>query len=265
MTTRRRFTLLDALVMIAALGVSMAVFRIKEKVPDFYLDMSDPWPNPTAILIARIVREIQGNLGTVQLCLIPPTIAVLALRLRSPRPRFRRLARQPGWVACVMASLSSLVAGLLLLSCMAMNGADWGRFLIRSLWAYNGPTVAGAWILLAMSGRWKSEASWIDRMGRLLGLGWVLSLVLAELAGPWLYSPPPPPLLPAPVAPPAPIVPTPPIAPRPTEDEPGFTPTITPGADMPAPVMPAPIVPTPPIESTPTELEPAPAPGPSAR
>jgi hypothetical protein len=33
--------------------------------------------------------------------------------------------------------------------------------------------VALAWALLAITRRWKSEASWIDRLGRMLGVLWI--------------------------------------------------------------------------------------------
>lgn len=36
-----------------------------------------------------------------------------------------------------------------------------------------GFTVAVVWLLLALSGRWRPEKSWIDRLGRLLGVVWI--------------------------------------------------------------------------------------------
>ncbi len=38
--------------------------------------------------------------------------------------------------------------------------------------------VVGAWLALALSGRWRTETSWIDRLGRLLGWLWVGVTVL---------------------------------------------------------------------------------------
>jgi hypothetical protein len=36
-----------------------------------------------------------------------------------------------------------------------------------------GCTVAAIWLLLVLSGRWRPERSWIDRLGRLLGVVWI--------------------------------------------------------------------------------------------
>ena len=42
-----------------------------------------------------------------------------------------------------------------------------------------GPAVAAVWTVLALSGRWRPEGSWIDRLGRLLGATWILISLLA--------------------------------------------------------------------------------------
>ena len=47
-----------------------------------------------------------------------------------------------------------------------------------------GIAVAIAWIGLAVSGGWRPEASWIDRAGRLVGLGSVAWMMLR----PWVIS-----------------------------------------------------------------------------
>lgn len=45
-----------------------------------------------------------------------------------------------------------------------------------------GAAVLGAWSLMAASGRWKTQPSWIDRAGRVLGLVWI-GLFLIYLYG----------------------------------------------------------------------------------
>ena len=35
------------------------------------------------------------------------------------------------------------------------------------------PAVAGAWLVLVVSGRWRPERGWIDRFGRVLGVLWL--------------------------------------------------------------------------------------------
>ena len=42
-----------------------------------------------------------------------------------------------------------------------------------------GCAVTVAWFIQAVSGRWQSEPSWIDRMGRILGVFWVSAIPFA--------------------------------------------------------------------------------------
>jgi hypothetical protein len=42
-------------------------------------------------------------------------------------------------------------------------------------WA--GFVVAGAWIALALAGRWRPERSWIDRLGRAIGVFWIAAAI----------------------------------------------------------------------------------------
>jgi hypothetical protein len=42
-----------------------------------------------------------------------------------------------------------------------------------------GCAVAAAWIVQATGGRWRSEPSWIDRMGRILGIYWIATIPFA--------------------------------------------------------------------------------------
>jgi hypothetical protein len=40
-----------------------------------------------------------------------------------------------------------------------------------------GFVVAGAWIALVLAGRWRAERSWIDRLGRGIGVFWILAAI----------------------------------------------------------------------------------------
>jgi hypothetical protein len=41
-----------------------------------------------------------------------------------------------------------------------------------------GFAVAGAWLALALGGRWRPEPSWIDRLGRAVGWLWIAALMV---------------------------------------------------------------------------------------
>jgi hypothetical protein len=125
------------------------------------------------------------------------TVVLVAIQLRRPRPPVRRLAREPGAVACMVASAVLLLIALWAATTKATgrvvefsqsvsrlpNGGGHGRggALIypdpgRWLAVYGdrvGFAVAGAWLALLLTGCWRSEPTWIDRLGRALGWVWL--------------------------------------------------------------------------------------------
>jgi hypothetical protein len=117
---------------------------------------------------------------------VPPlmttTIALALLRLRRPRPAWRRLARKPGAVACGVAASALAIQWM-----QVMIGKCLYRILnmipnmppVPTSWTIAvglsdvGLAVIGAWLVLASGRRWGAEPSWIDRLGRLLGACWI--------------------------------------------------------------------------------------------
>jgi hypothetical protein len=100
------------------------------------------------------------------------SLAVPVVRLRRPRPPVGEALSQPG-VVVGLDILSNLWAYLFL---------AWFQILPPpqvqvSTW---GGGVAIAWGLLALTGRWRPEANWIDRLGRALGVCWIGSV-------PWMW------------------------------------------------------------------------------
>jgi hypothetical protein len=91
----------------------------------------------------------------------------------------RRLMCQPGMAAACAVAVVTLA-----------DAIRWGLYIVETwpasriltrYWRgsaeHLGPAVAGVWLALWISGRWRPEPGWIDRFGRLLGGFWVLSLV----------------------------------------------------------------------------------------
>jgi hypothetical protein len=179
---RRPLTLGDAAVWIAATGVSFGLFRAID---------------------SQLGRLYSGPLKGVLLgiaLLLTWTPALLALRLRRPRPVLRRLVRQPG-VAALAAATTVLAVGaldtaivaivrLIRVTASSQTGPrmrvprppdpTWWIGPLAHFVPLIGFAVIGAWVLLALSGRRRPDPGWIDRLGRLLGVAWVaLSLVVA--------------------------------------------------------------------------------------
>jgi len=133
-----------------------------------------PWQTP--ITRSELVHDLLNTLlfDSTQLLfssLLIATPAVLWLRLRQPRPSLRDLTRQPGLVACGAALLGYLLYVDL-----------YHYFSTRRLYlrCTVGSAVVVAWLIQALSCRWQAEACWVDRLGRLIGLGWLVTM-LGEL------------------------------------------------------------------------------------
>lgn len=194
MTTIRRFTLRDAmvLVMAAAIGLTFARWHLSYFQ---YLSTLSSHNYPVAILpqpplhVSRWIHELVWLVGLRAMVIYPSvmtfSIAILILSLAQPRPRVWRVFRQPGVIACAAAVLSCLSTFLVLIpTSMYMLTFDepafgsWGINYWHQTARSAGLTVSGAWIALALGGYWRSGRNWIDRMGRVLGICWLGALAL---------------------------------------------------------------------------------------
>ena len=159
---------MDLMVLVAMVGVGVASLRGVSLV-----DLSTP----------ALRRDLFGPLLP---CGLVWTLAVLLLRLRHPRPARRRLARQPGTVACVAAASVAGAGGLALLLVLtakfytrAEPVALTDRFVARLLEGMApsmGLGVLVAWLMLVLNKTWRPEPSWVDRMGRVVGAFWVATI-----------------------------------------------------------------------------------------
>lgn len=181
----RRFTLFDAMVLVAASAVAFVIVR------PLFVGPLQPYSGWT-----RYVAFAIGGLVTW-------TPTALALRLRRPRPALRRLSRQPGFAAGVAATavlmLGLLTVGLLALVRVARQGMaarmgrgggplpgvmgrtpdpSWWLGVVLHFGVLVGPAVIGAWLLLAVSGRRRPTRDWLDLLGRALGTLWIVVFVV---------------------------------------------------------------------------------------
>ena len=181
----RKFTLADALILIAGLAIVLSMgahllnlfaisvldvcFATTLHLGENWQGMARFWNDVRLPLINTIsyASQFAGAL------LFGMTPTFLILRMRRPRPRWRSLLLQPG-----MAAALAMVFGLFwVLGVVHIVLPD-------RLDSFTGPgisvggTVAAAWLMLAVSGKWKVEPGWVDRFGILLG---VLAISLAFL------------------------------------------------------------------------------------
>jgi hypothetical protein len=169
----RKFTILDATALLSATAFATLPARWMLAPLALRLEVYTKDLRWEFAFVDSLVRYALADrsLGRALLNSLPPvvmtflfsfTFVLLALRLLSPRPPAAELARQPGLWACA--------------------GAVLGAALMIALGCYQPVILPGsvalAWLGLALSGRWRSEMSWIDRLGWAVGACWVALLPL---------------------------------------------------------------------------------------
>jgi hypothetical protein len=226
----RRFNMLDALVLIVP--TALCTYWIKFCLPELLRAFADSYRSPGPFYYTRLVTEVLGCVGGV-LAFFTPTL--LLLRLRRPRAPRLRLMRQPGITALASASVIILVAGICIAATWIFSRSSIavaaGLIPVYSLVWLVGGAVFAAWSITWLSGRWRSEATWIDRAGRVSGVLWIAIFIISTANSAWLQtaiilqtapplpSAPPPTFIPG-VPPPATVMPPPPILQAPGEQAP---------------------------------------------
>lgn len=198
---QRKFTILDAMVLVAATALGLAWWRLlgPEGYFHYYIghgtlltEISTVGPGRWSVAGWWWRRLLNLPMAFYPV-LVTSTLALLGLRLASPRPRFRRLARQPGFAACVAVMLAFFAKILELVGAQFVFGSltvflD-GRLLINYFRAGNGLTfphmcisillaMVAVWGTLWATGGFRPEKSWIDRFGRVLGTLWIVLSLL---------------------------------------------------------------------------------------
>ncbi len=190
---RRNLTVMDGIVLVAATAAGLTITR-------HYYDVIGELPGielHRGMSLMQVWYWAYHRGCMLQVSSIILSLTLLALRLRQPRPRFRRLMRQPGTVACwaillvVLLRLLGMVEGALLARAV---GLRWHQIVFdvdEIDRAYSLPlvftgaadlapqmclAVAVSWALLLVGGQWRAEPSWIDRMGRVLGTYYILMI-----------------------------------------------------------------------------------------
>lgn len=166
----RPFTLLDAMILVASVALGLSVLR-RWTGPHLFA------PFGGSLSLSRRIHFLRQVLGILTLSWTP---AALIVRLRRPRPPLREIARQPGLIASLAVTLAALNV-LLLPTPQYLSAPRTYTWVQLALDVTNirfvAPSIALAWIVLAVTGRWQAEASWIDRLGRWTGVIWLVFYV----------------------------------------------------------------------------------------
>jgi hypothetical protein len=170
--SRRRFNLADVLIVTAASATTLAILRDAPEWPRLvFMGGTFSSFGDSPLPVRAVLRA-----GYV---LIPWTVAVFLMGLRRPRPPLRRLVLRPGMAACGAVTLWLGLKTLLLVLMGVGVPQKWA--LVRAymgdgvaLVSWAAPAVAGSWLVLVLSGRWRPDRGWFDRSGRVLGASWLV-------------------------------------------------------------------------------------------
>lgn len=181
--TIRRVEILILILLIAAATVVMRNDREASEVfsRDWVEAVASRWPPPSRSVIGPTLR-----LGSdLVAALVVLTVGLGLAALRGPFvPAGKRwpgrgraaiaaagLAVGYGMIRVASSALTDLMSGYLVLS-----RPHFLHDSLRFCEAFPKGSIFGAWSLLALAGRWQSEADGLERLGRLLGWCWLASI-----------------------------------------------------------------------------------------
>lgn len=177
----RKFTLADGLIVIAGIGAGLAACRgfvpglTLQNILAAFAPPRDGWSLEQALLRSAHVGPM---LGTPFLAAWTPVC--LLLQLTKTRAGWHRLRRQPGFVACLIATTVVIVTAAFFPVALSLNvrsaPAELPMGLIKEV--VMAGTVAGSgvlwgWFALKVSGVWRPVPAWNDRLARLTGAVWI--------------------------------------------------------------------------------------------
>jgi uncharacterized membrane protein len=164
----RPFTLGDAMILLLALSLGLALARAGIVFLWNYIRSVPLVQFRTLVVALALLRTFNTLLLDFLFFLLP---AFLILRLKRPRAPLRSLILQPGFAACA-AVLAVFIASLpfVLLAPAGLAGQviEIGGQILLVV------AVPLVWVTLIVTHWWNPEPSWIDRLGRILGVLWMV-------------------------------------------------------------------------------------------
>jgi hypothetical protein len=174
----RKFTLLDAMTLVAATAVAFSVARLNIMRATF-------GPEPPSWSLMELIRRRGGD---ISICLLIWTLTLFVLRCVRPHPTLNRLVQQPGFAAgyatligVFWRSLSIPKEHISAHKSLWVPASDWFMRLYRPMFhlsSYsNSMCIVAVWLTLWLTGHWYCEKDWIENTGRLLGWLWIALFV----------------------------------------------------------------------------------------
>jgi hypothetical protein len=185
----RRFGLGDGLILLVAVAIVLERFRAIHWFQFFprsfrwcweaigYLLGLSYWSPELGLTRGGVARHLPVEVIRLLLYTFCPVLLGLMvaqplIRLKRPRPTMAEVARQSGLVTCLI--------GLVTVAVLLSIGDLWFSGLALTLGLTRVMLLTMLWPLLALP-PWRAEPSWVDRLGRAVGWGWMLALAGAAV------------------------------------------------------------------------------------
>ena len=178
--SQRRFTLGDAMILVAASASALALMLIPlgpgntafEALHDLFERPKGGW-----VIGEVLVSMVEFTTWAIVPFVATWTVAALAFQLRRPRLSRRRLGRQPGAMVVLLGTISVGLAtawGVVVALAFDRDPEHYFFFSATLGSILAGAMIIGGWIAMAVGGHWRPEPTWLDRFGRLLGVSWIV-------------------------------------------------------------------------------------------
>jgi hypothetical protein len=176
--TRPKVTLADLMIMVAVVALGAATLRTTLRLLPF------GWfPRGRLTPLGYVERNVDFLVAHGVPLLLVASFAVVALTLRRRAYLPRRLGRRPGFTLCAAASVGAAITTAWIGAYHTIRGDSIALavkdLLVFSIPASLGHAVIGAWLAMALAGRWRLIKSPLDGAGYALGMAWVLLFVLS--------------------------------------------------------------------------------------
>jgi hypothetical protein len=204
--TTRRLRVADLILLVAAVALGFAGGRFIAEFGEINLardwdDLRSDWKDDRGRWFQSstlILHAIDLATPTLVAC----SAAILISRLRNPRPRRRRLFRQPGFLGLVAALavyswyMAEVLGGFLYEELLptaysenfVIDLQELSASFVDAVFAWSqaashmGMAVALAWVVAGAGGRLRPEPSWVDRAGRAMGVAWIALSFIERIA-----------------------------------------------------------------------------------
>ncbi len=195
---RATFGAIDALIILAAIGIGMGVYWIDQEVLESWLGLPDsvfPGLGHGRPFLDTQSNTIAASLTRWRLALVHfldrflpfVTLGAAAATFRHRGSYSRRSLRHIGTLTTAVTAIFagiSLANEYVLRKFPALLGG-YSHNPLDTVWWFLGEEtslgVVALWCILAIGRRWRPAPDWTDRLGRGVGAAWVLRAVLGVL------------------------------------------------------------------------------------